>query len=116
MKYYYKGCPSWNWFYPFHYAPFASDLSNVRVKDSPFEMGEPFLPFEQLMAVFPPASSHALPRSLAALMNEDSVIGEFYPSTFDLDLNGKKRLWQAVVLLPFIDEARLLDTIRPLEQ
>lgn len=48
-------------------------------------------------------------------MEEDSVIGDFYPREFALDLNGKRRLWQAVVLLPFIDEQRLLEHVRPLE-
>lgn len=44
-----------------------------------------------------------------------SPIKDFYPLEFKLDLNGKMRLWQAVVLLPFIDEKRLLEAIKPLE-
>ena len=38
------------------------------------------------------------------MVNEDSPILEFYPDTFETDLNGKQHEWEAVVLIPFIDE------------
>jgi 5'-3' exonuclease len=38
------------------------------------------------------------------MCNPASSISDFYPSEFNLDLNGKRYAWQAVVLLPFIDE------------
>lgn len=34
---------------------------------------------------------------------------------FGLDLNGKIFKWQAVVLIPFIDQTRLLDAVRSVE-
>ena len=33
-----------------------------------------------------------------------SEIGDFYPTAFSTDLNGKKQEWEAVVLIPFIEE------------
>lgn len=39
------------------------------------------------------------------LMNsENSPIIEYYPHDFKTDLNGKQQEWEAVVLIPFIDE------------
>eukprot|EP00962_Isochrysis_galbana_P048327 scaffold20100_cov97-Isochrysis_galbana.AAC.3 len=106
LKYYYQGCPSWEWFYPFHYAPPASDLRGMagldRVKK--FSAGEPFSPLEQLMAVLPPRSAaRALPACYASLMDSGSPLAHLYPVTFQQDLNGAASWWKAVALLPFID-------------
>jgi 5'-3' exoribonuclease 2 len=112
MKYYYDGCPSWKWYYPFHYAPFASDLKNIErfQKDcDSFELSTPFNPVEQLMAVLPSDSSHAIPKPMKWLMlDEESPIIDFYPRDVPVDPNGKAMPWLWVVLLPFIDEERLL--------
>lgn len=65
-KYYYRGVASWSWFYPFHYAPFFSDI--IVDEEPVFHTGVPFKPFEQLMAVLPPKTVHALPSCLHHLM------------------------------------------------
>lgn len=69
------------------------------------EMGKPFLPFEQLLAVLPSASKDHLPKAYHNLMTlSTSKLVEYYPVDFETDLNGKKQEWEAVVLIPFIDE------------
>ncbi|KAG8583792.1 hypothetical protein GDO81_008551 [Engystomops pustulosus] len=109
LRYYYQGCASWKWFFPFHYAPFASDFENISELFKEFEKNtKPFKPLEQLMGVFPAASGNFLPISWRRLMSDpDSSIIDFYPDDFAIDINGKKFAWQGVALLPFVDERRL---------
>eukprot|EP00928_Gymnodinium_smaydae_P071372 TRINITY_DN54986_c0_g1_i1.p1 TRINITY_DN54986_c0_g1~~TRINITY_DN54986_c0_g1_i1.p1 ORF type:complete len:945 (-),score=125.90 TRINITY_DN54986_c0_g1_i1:413-3247(-) len=121
LVYYYQGVQSWTWFYPYHYAPFASDLigcATLKCSDEDyFQKGAPFLPFQQLMSVLPPCSAEdaGIPKMMRDLMTEPfSPIIDFYPVDFGLDLNGKRFTWQAVILLPFIDEPRLVRILTPL--
>lgn len=109
LHYYYHGCKSWGWYYPYHYAPFISDVMNFRDVDTKFEMGEPFKPFDQLLSVLPAASSTLLPKLYRSLVTSTtSPLAKYFPTEVEYDLNGKQNDWEAVVLAPFIDEAALL--------
>lgn len=65
------------------------------------------------MGVLPDRSKVIVPTPYHDLMtNPDSPIIDFYPRDFELDMNGKKMEWEAVVKIPFIDESRLLPAMK----
>ena len=108
---------SWLILFFFSAAPFASDLKNIEryQKDvKALEVSKPFNPVEQLMAVLPSDSAHAIPKAARWLMcDHESPIIDFYPKDVPVDPNGKAMPWLWVVLLPFIEEDRLLDAMMP---
>ncbi|KAH0433804.1 hypothetical protein IEQ34_026935 [Dendrobium chrysotoxum] len=139
MHYYYEGV-----FYPYHYAPFASDFTDLKHLKMHFKLGIPFRPFEQLMGklrslpvkisnfkvsyvfitfsygffalftntyefgnIIEPNNkiliAHALPLFYRKLMiDPSSSIADFYPTDFELDLNGKRFSWQNLLNLETI--------------
>ncbi|KAL7680001.1 putative 5-3 exonuclease, 5'-3' exoribonuclease, xrn1, D1 domain, xrn1, helical [Plasmopara halstedii] len=118
LAYYFQGPPSWAWYYPYHYAPMVSDLTNIEnmitsvtFDDDPLIAG-PLLPFEQLMSNLPASSAHLVPEPYRFLMVSPlSPIKHFYPETFDIDMEGKRNAWEGVNLLPFIDVGLLKQAI-----
>jgi len=68
------------------------------------------------MGVLPDRSKKIVPVAYHDLMTSpNSPIIDFYPSEFELDMNGKKMEWEAVVKIPFIEENRLLEAMRTKE-
>jgi len=117
LEYYYRGCISWDWYYPYYYGPMFSDLVDLDTYFSEItfdgKRGQPLLPFEQLLACLPPSSSHLLPRPYRWLMtSEQSPIIEYYPVDFACDTAGKRNPWEFTVLLPFIDGSKLSATCK----
>jgi len=114
LAYYFQGCVDWGWYYPFHYAPFASDFTDLGSIEINWDRdAKPRKPLEQLMCVFPAASGQFLPDTWRTLMSDPfSPIIDFYPTDFAVDLNGKKFEWMGVALLPFLDEPRLHAALR----
>lgn len=111
LAYYIKGCISWTWYYPYHYGPMLIDMRELQSMANAikFDLGQPFRPFQQLLGCLPPASKKLLPRMYQWIMTSvDSPMIEFYPNDFKIDQDGKKNPWEAVVLLPFIDEKILI--------
>ncbi|KAI5179757.1 hypothetical protein NEOKW01_0220 [Nematocida sp. AWRm80] len=113
LEYYHKGCPSWDWYYPFHYAPFADDIAAALMQHSDikfkFELGEAKKPLEQVMAVLPPTSSSSVPEGLVRVFKD---LSENYPETVEVDMFGKSQSWQGVALLPFLDYGKLVALVR----
>ena len=105
LQYYLHGSPDYHWYYPFHYAPFASDMAEALGSfelNTPFPRNPPLSQVEQLMCVLPRQGKHLLPKSLRNF-HDDPRVSEYYPVQFDLDYAGKHLEYEAIVLLPMVD-------------
>lgn len=68
----------------------------------------PYTPFQQLLCIFPVKSLKAfLPSQYADLAQ--SELTEYFPDTFDIDLNGRTLPWEAAILIPFADEELFIE-------
>jgi 5'-3' exonuclease len=106
INYYTMEIPDWLWYYPRLYAPFLKDI--VKYMDSfklqEFDKHAPVDPFLQLLMVLPPKSHELLPMEFHRLMlSSDSPLKHNFPETFELDMAGKKKEWESIVVLPLVN-------------
>ena len=113
-EYYTNGVPSWSWFYKYHHAPILSDISfGLKcngIKNNKFLKGTPLSTDLQLMCVLPPHSFHLLKKEHSAKLE----INSYYPSEFGEDRIHKKKRWQTIPNIPFIDVDVLKNIINKL--
>ena len=106
--YYFDECPSWDWYYPFDYPPFISDialyLKDINIHNIKFIKSAPVHPHVQLLTVLPPQSSFILPEPLQRLMHDKrSSLIYLYPVEIDHDYIGKHKYYQGIPKLPPMD-------------
>ena len=115
LLYYFKGCPSWDWFYPYYYAPMISDVHEVLkyynekdIKSYEFLLGKPFPAFKQLLLIMPLGSLDLLPEEFSHLIEKnDSILRspiDYYPTVFEIDPNDAYFESEFIAILPFIED------------
>ena len=106
LSYYTKGVPNWEWYFKHHYAPPASILG-LYIKNFKFPLYKntiPTTPFQQLLSVLPPQSAGLIPKPLCNLLTDNySPMKKFCPENIEIDLAGKRKEWEGIVLLPIVD-------------
>ena len=115
FDYYVNGLKDWKWAYEYHYAPlmydfsrYISKLSESNYNKIKFKLGNPSVPFEQLLSVLPATSSNLLPSQFRPLMNNPKsslVKNGYYPNplTLEVDCEGKLKDHECVVELSFVN-------------
>lgn len=118
INYYVHEIPDWLWFFKYLYAPFLSDMIEHMddYKPCEFPKTSPVDPFLQLLVVMPPACKQLLPYTFHHLFSESSELAEYYPTDFEIDVSGKRKDWEGIVVLPPIslqDFQKTYDQLKP---
>ena len=106
LSYYTRGVPNWKWHFAHHYAPPASVLSKhiSTFKFCHYGRTIPSTPFQQLLSVLPPQSAKLIPPPLCNYLTDtDSPLKDHCPAKLNIDLAGKRREWEGIVLLPMVE-------------
>lgn len=107
LNYYKNGIPDWTWFFPFSYGPFITDffpyMTSNQYRPPKFCLNDPIPQFLQLLMVLPQISKNLVPEPLCQLMDSKSVLGQYFPDNFEIDITGKRKEWEGVVILPVMN-------------
>ena len=118
LYYYYKGIKNWKWYYPYYYSPMISDFPAIKINKTTYEQfeifdkitsgaeSEPFKPYQSLLFILPQQSYNLLPKCYKDI---PSKVPEYFPEKIDIDYNGKTASYESLLLLPFLEDKKILE-------
>jgi 5'-3' exonuclease len=114
LYYYYNSIKNWKWFYPYHYAPMISDYKEINIDSSLYNVydnfqkdkSEPFDPYQSLLFILPKESFNLLPECYKEI---PLILKEYFPDKVDIDYNGKTNEYESLLLLPVLDEEKMVE-------
>jgi len=114
VNYYYHNRPNnWRYIFEYHYSPLITDLANylitqTEIKSVAFKIKPPLTPFQQLVCVIPPKSAKVIPREYRSVYTHPEL-KEYYPDSFKIDTEGKRKDWEGIAILPFLDIQKIIE-------
>lgn len=123
IMYYYidkRLCPSWSYVYPYKIAPFIKDISFYCsgissdfqwLRKDYWYKDQSFKPEHQLLLILPYQSLDLIPNSYLVRLAK-TVLRQFYPLTFQLDLmDTGKPSWMQKLFLPEFDQQYITEIV-----
>ena len=114
--YYRQGTRAINqgWLYPNYHTPLLMDLNEI-IQRQPSTKGFEAYPgmitfnaLQQLVAVIPLKSINVIPQELKILYSYGSMIRDFFPSEFIIEVDGKRKKEEGIPIIPFVDRSRIV--------
>jgi 5'-3' exoribonuclease 2 len=110
-NYYFVGCNSWRWFYPFDFSPCCTDICNYLCNNELIENDKDDTPVKmivQLLSIIPPNHSDLIEEKYRSLLvDEKSPIIDMFPIKYEEDYVGKDMWFQCNPILPALDIKRI---------
>jgi 5'-3' exonuclease len=107
IEYYTKCIPTFDWYYPYHYAPLFSDLESFVINydiEYTFKYKPPLSQIEALVSVLHPCNFGLIPDvEVSKFMIQRSQIDSNFPTEFSIDLEGKLQEYEGIILLPMVN-------------
>ena len=116
FKYYFGGCPDWDYYYPYHYSPTTVDifkaLENISgdnlVANYKFNNNKPLEPQTLLMMVLPLSSSGLLAHDInRKLHNGNHELSIYFPKKYSLNVPFHRYYYECTANIPKFEMAHV---------
>lgn len=119
IQYYLSAIPTFDWVYPYHYAPLFRDIYNYLVENPKlnitFFYRPPLTLVETLASVLHPKSFYLLPDKVNELLTNRATLDEDFSADFTVDLEGKQNEYEGVPNIPMVSYDKIKMLLQPLK-